>query len=72
MTEKREKFLEIGEGRMNRAIKAISLLSNFSSNRKEYEFDDEDVKKMVGALRSAVETVETNLMTRKPNGGFKF
>lgn len=57
LTEKREKFRVLAERRTNAAIEAILRVGKLS-NRQAYEFDEQDVKKIVRALRQSVTEVE--------------
>ena len=41
--DKRAKFVELAENRVNRAIKDLRLIGNLS-NRSAYEFADEDIR----------------------------
>lgn len=72
MSEKREKFRELAENRTNRAIEAILRIGNLS-NRQIYEWDDAEVKKVLRALREAVNSVEGRFEAPKgkSSGGFK-
>jgi hypothetical protein len=54
MRDKRRKFIELAEARVNRAIKDIRLIGNLS-NRAAYSFTDEDTKKMFRALVKEIE-----------------
>jgi hypothetical protein len=54
MRDKRKKFIELAEARVNRAIKDIRLIGNLS-NRAAYSFTDEDTKKMFRALMKEIE-----------------
>ncbi|MES0871282.1 hypothetical protein [Pseudovibrio sp. SCP19] len=51
MTErdKRQKFEELAEKRVNKAIKDLRLIGNLS-NKNNYSFDDGDVRKILKAL----------------------
>jgi FKBP-type peptidyl-prolyl cis-trans isomerase (trigger factor) len=53
MTQKNkaEKFKELAEKRVTRAIKEFRLIGNLA-NRKNYEYTDEHVKKIMSALRT--------------------
>lgn len=53
----REKFIELAEKRVTRAIKDLHLIGNLS-NKKNYEYDDEDAKKIIAALENAVRSVK--------------
>ena len=54
---KRDKFKRLCESRMNNALKQIELLGNLS-NTNAYEFNLEDVEKMVKTLRKAVSELD--------------
>lgn len=54
----RQKFVELAEKRVSRAIKDIRLVGNLS-NRSNYSYTDEDVKKIVKALRFEVEALKS-------------
>lgn len=45
----REKFVELAEKRVCRAIKDIRLISNLS-NKSNYSYTDEDVRKIIRAM----------------------
>lgn len=50
MRDKRKKFIDLAEARVNRAIKDIRLIGNLA-NKAAYEYSDDDVKKMFRALQ---------------------
>lgn len=54
MENKREKFVRLAEGRVNRALKDIRLVGNLS-NRSAYSYTPEDVKKIFRALQRELE-----------------
>lgn len=45
----REKFVQLANSRVNKAIKAIQLIGNLS-NRSNYDYTEEDVNKIFRAL----------------------
>ena len=49
--EKIERFKRVAENRTNKIIEQIRLLGN-CSNRSNYEYKDEDVKKIFAAIES--------------------
>ena len=58
MTEnKREKFVRLAELRVNNALKSIQVVSNLA-NKSSYEYDDNDAKKIIKALKEAVSDLE--------------
>lgn len=46
---KREKFVRLAEARTNKILDMMKLLGN-CSNTSNYEYTDEDVKKIFGAI----------------------
>ena len=57
MRDKRGKFVELVEARVNRAIKDIQLIGNLS-NRSAYAYTDEDVRKVFRALQKELDTAK--------------
>ena len=45
----RDRFVRLAERRVTKALKSIQLVGNLS-NRTNYEYSDEDVKRMFDAL----------------------
>lgn len=70
-TAKHEKFRELAQGRANKALDAIGRIANLS-NRSLYEWDDEEVRKVLKALRDAVSEVESRFASPKGKVGSKF
>jgi hypothetical protein len=64
--DRRKKFVELAEKRVNRAIKDISLIGNLS-NKSNYSYTDQDVKKITSALRKAVDEMKARF-DRKVDG----
>jgi len=56
--DKRAKFVELAESRVNKAISQIRLIGNLA-NRANYDFDDADAKKIVRALQKEVEALKS-------------
>jgi hypothetical protein len=54
----RTKFVELAVKRVNRTIKDIRLIGNLS-NKTNYSYTDEDVKKILKALRTEVESLKS-------------
>jgi hypothetical protein len=71
-TDKHQKFRELAEKRTNKALEAIRVVGNLS-NRQLYKFDESEVRKVVKALREAVNDVETKFTkpAGRTNGDFK-
>jgi hypothetical protein len=62
MVDKRQKFIELAEKRVNRALDDIRLIGNLS-NRHNYVYTDEDAQKIVGALESEVRMLKKRFLS---------
>lgn len=71
MSEKREKFVRLAEGRTQSALEAIRKLGNLS-NRRAYEYSDADVKKIIKALRDATSDIERKFGTTSSDAADRF
>jgi hypothetical protein len=58
MRDRRAKFVELANRRVNRAIKDLRLIGNLS-NRSAYEFSDEDAKRITRALQKELEMLKS-------------
>lgn len=54
---KRAKFVKLAEGRTQSALSAIRKLGNLA-NRRSYQFDEADVRKIMKALKEAISETE--------------
>ena len=50
----RERFVDLAQNRVSKALKDIKLIGNLS-NRSNYEYTPEDVTKIMRALKKAVD-----------------
>jgi galactokinase len=53
---KRAKFVELANNRVNRTLKDIKLIGNLS-NRSAYDYTDEDVRKIVRSLQREIDSM---------------
>lgn len=67
---KRERFVRLAENRMNNALKNIQLLSNLS-NSSTYDYSNEDVDKIIKALKAAVTDLERSFAPTNRSKKFK-
>ncbi len=67
----RDKFVELAEKRVRRAIKDIKLIGNLS-NRSNYLYTDEDVKRIHKALQQAVNEVKARFDAKGEGGESEF
>lgn len=58
---KRERFVKIAENRTNRIIDTLRLLAN-CSNKSNYEYSDEDIKKIFSAIEKEVKNTRNAFM----------
>lgn len=73
MRDKRKKFIDLAEARVNRAIKDIRLIGNLS-NRSAYEYSEDDARKMFRAIQKEIDVAKARFGgegTSKEEG-FKF
>ena len=54
MRNKRKKFIELAEARVNKTIKNIRLIGNLS-NRSSYEYSEQDAKEIFRILQKELE-----------------
>lgn len=71
MSEKKIKFRELAEKRVNNALKNIQLIGNLS-NTRAYDYDEEDVKKMFKILKEEISIAESKFKSKGRNNNFKF
>lgn len=57
MRDKRVKFVELANNRVNRTIKDMRLIGNLS-NRASYEYTEEDARKILRALQRELEDLK--------------
>ena len=60
MSIKRENFVRLAEARVSRALDSLRVIGNLS-NRSNYEYDDQDVKKIIKILQDEVTKVKIKL-----------
>lgn len=72
-TDKRKKFLDLAEKRVNNAIKAIKVVGNLS-NKKNYDYTDSHAKEMLNAIDKEVKELKQKFMENESGGvdEFKF
>ena len=71
MRDRRGKFVELAESRVNRAIRDIRLIGNLS-NRSAYEYTDEDIKKIFRAIQKEMESAKGRFLEGGSKGENEF
>jgi hypothetical protein len=67
----RQKFVELCEKRVTKAIKAIRLIGNLS-NRTNYKYDESDTRKILKALKTEISNMEARFDSRGGGNGIDF
>lgn len=68
--EKTERFKRVAENRTNKIIEQIRLLGN-CSNRSNYEYSEEDVKKIFNAIETELKSTKQKYQTKTNNKKFE-
>lgn len=71
MRNKRDKFVELAEARVNKTLKDIQLIGNLS-NRSAYDFNEGDVRKIFGALQKALDSSKGRFSKDGESSGGEF
>lgn len=68
---KAEKFVELANKRVNKALKDIKLVGNLA-NRQNYDFTEDQAKKIVKALQQEIDIVKQNFQNTDSAGQNEF
>ena len=60
--DKRAKFVELAQKRVNKAINSLRLIGNLS-NKNNYTYQEQDVDRIFQALESEIRRVKTRFAT---------
>lgn len=71
MRDKRQKFVELAEARVGKALKDLQLIGNLS-NKNAYDFTDADVRKIFGALQKALDNAKARFTKDSDGAGGEF
>jgi hypothetical protein len=71
MSQRREKFVELAEARVNKTLKDLQLIGNLS-NRSAYEFAEADIRKIFSALQKALDTAKARFSREGDSAGGAF
>ena len=64
MNQKRERFIKIAENRTNKIISTLKLLGN-CSNKSNYDYKDEEVKKIFSAIEQELRNTKMKFSEAK-------
>lgn len=68
--EKAERFKRVATNRTNKIIDSIRLLGN-CANKSNYEYTDEDVKKIFAAIEAEIRDVKAKYQSKSKNKKFE-
>lgn len=71
MRDKRKKFVDLAEARVNRAIKDIRLIGNLA-NKASYEYEDDDAKEIFRALQRELDAAKSRFSGNGKTGDDSF
>ena len=63
MSLKRDNFVRLAEARVTRAIDSLRIIGNLS-NKSNYEYNEEDVKKIISTLQAEVVVLKAQFKTK--------
>jgi hypothetical protein len=55
--DRRAKFIELANARVNRAIKDLQLIGNLA-NKRAYEYSEKDARQIVKALEAEIDKIK--------------
>lgn len=71
MRDKRKKFIELAEKRVNNALKQIELVGNLG-NKSNYEYSEEDYQKIFRAIDEEVRKMKRRFIDSEAKSNKKF
>jgi transcription elongation GreA/GreB family factor len=71
MSKNRDKFVDLAEKRVTKALKDIRLIGNLS-NRSNYSYNDDDVKKIISALEAELRNLKKRFEAPTGDSGVNF
>lgn len=70
MKEKKERFVRIAEKRTNKILEQLRLLGN-CSNKNNYEYTDEDIKKIFNVIENELKNTKIRFASKQSKEKFK-
>lgn len=71
MVDKRDKFIELAEKRVNKALKQLDLIGNLA-NKSNYDYDESDYKEIFRVIDSEVKSMKRKFIDAHDNSRTKF
>ena len=63
MNKKSDKFKELAENRVRKALKLLKLIGNLA-NKTHYEYGTQEANKIISVLRSEIKNIETRFKSK--------
>ena len=63
MSKKSEKFKELAENRVRKALKTLKLIGNLA-NKAHYEYTSQDAKKITSILNSEIKNISSKFASK--------
>ncbi len=63
MNKKSDKFKELAENRVRKALKLLKLIGNLA-NKTHYEYSTQEANKIISVLRSEIKNIETRFKSK--------
>ena len=60
---KKEKFKELAENRVEKALKLLKLIGNLA-NKTHYDYSTQDSNKIISVLRAEIKNIETRFKSK--------
>ncbi len=60
---KKEKFKELAENRVKKALKLLKLIGNLA-NKTHYDYSTQDSNKIISVLRAEIKNIETRFKSK--------
>ena len=70
-SKSREKFVNLAEKRVTKAIKDLRLIGNLS-NKSNYSYDEKDIKKIISALDSEIKKIRQKFTSGNSSSDVEF
>ena len=69
--KKHDKFVQLAEKRVTRALESIRLIGNLS-NKSNYNYKEEDIKQILSALKFELDNLKTKFSSNNSSEKFQF
>lgn len=69
--KKHEKFVQLAEKRVTRALESIRIIGNLA-NKSNYSYKEEDIKQILSALKFELDNLKTKFTSKSSSEKFQF